>query len=693
MMDPIYCNICHINNSENNKLYCCSCVNYSLLKLRLSLINISCINKLSIREINNILSNCINENAYNFINGYLKKKELDEDPKLVGLLYENNIPHPSIDQVAKLSQQLLNIEIIQCNNSLAELRENIERIKTRNSEVLKRANALKVANANKAKSNRDISLKLNSRYNDLKNNLQENTELIKNEKLANGKKMLYNSKLKLFQELINLFVIKRIKYNNTIINNEKNDNIILTMSFVPIIPITHYINYSPVIINASLEVLTKFTKLTSQYLLIALPFELILFPNENFILNINKKILKKNNRKIDFLFEINKPVLINQVSGECYPLYLPKIIRKSDKNKNKDQDKEKDKNNKNNIQDKKKQFFLEINDLQLMMFVKGLSCLLIDLIILIAYYSNSLNDHVELDFNFLINFQSILRIDKLIWRLIYGEDFDSFNNLNSNLRKEDEKVLGRNNTDLQEKSNVNSLIKNNSKMSFFNFWRRTKITSEDESTRSIINLESSSSEENFWKAEEEDDTEKINSDNESIKREFKQTGESMKKLLNLNYLSSKIHEYLSNDIRLLRLQQQSQVDENDENNNKKISNGRDILTATRNDDKRGGNTNKNHTKITNDYRRSKNSDQDKLLLVNGGVTTRLNDTRATGRDSNSNGNNNNNSNNSNNGNSNGERNNKTVFFDDERVSNNANNRYKASKTDNAKNGEDNWQVI
>lgn len=99
------CGICHYNSDNSTttrSFYCPSCVQFRMLKFNLNKINILNISSQNIRNINIVLSQCLNDKSEVFLKKYIAGEYKEE--KLNG----TNV---NIDSVARLAFMLMNVEM------------------------------------------------------------------------------------------------------------------------------------------------------------------------------------------------------------------------------------------------------------------------------------------------------------------------------------------------------------------------------------------------------------------------------------------------------------------------------------------------------------------------------------------------------------------------------------------------------
>lgn len=240
------CGICH---GSNNELFCSSCVNFQLLKPKLEYLEL--LNELSSSKnlVDQVLDKCIKGNNYPFMKQYIQG---DHTLDIEGL---------SIGSIAALSSQLLTIDAMLLKRKNNKILKSISIIKSKKDSNSLRLETLK----RKLQESNEVSKMVS--YNDEIKSIQSQTKTTKENSL-NIEKQINNSQSILFQELINLYLVKRKRLSGV-----KNQYIFM-ISFIPIINLENLLSFNFEIINASLERICKFIYQISTIWFINLPFQI-----------------------------------------------------------------------------------------------------------------------------------------------------------------------------------------------------------------------------------------------------------------------------------------------------------------------------------------------------------------------------------------------------------------------------------
>lgn len=243
------CGICNCHSSNSNPLLCSSCVNFQLLKPKLEYLEL--IQELSSSKtlVDHVLDKCIKGNNYPFIKEYIKNNNDHSKEEQV-----------SIDSIAALSSQLLTIDAILLKRKNNKIMKEISILQSKKDSNILRLDTLKGKLLD-----RKEQLNHNTTPDPIKE-IQSQTTLIKQDS-KNILKQINNSQSILFQELINLQLIKKRKLSGT-------QQHIFMISFIPMISIHNLIQFNFEIINASLDRISKFIQQTSTIWMINLPFQI-----------------------------------------------------------------------------------------------------------------------------------------------------------------------------------------------------------------------------------------------------------------------------------------------------------------------------------------------------------------------------------------------------------------------------------
>ncbi|ODV87055.1 hypothetical protein CANARDRAFT_84786 [[Candida] arabinofermentans NRRL YB-2248] len=322
------CGICHDtthgnHRSATNKIsyYCPSCLNFKILKVKLNLVNLEFFNSRASDEINKVLDDCIKGHSAGFLRKYLNN-EIDlnlhsGNQELEGLT-------PSLDAIARLSYMLLNVETTLFKRNLNLIRHNNQKQRVNNESIRFRIKSMRELV-------RERKQELINKKNELEKSHQISVETINNvtidikeSKLNKTDKLISNTRLNHLKELIKICHVEVLphgvkaknecdvretttddrlsvstlkpksisfsldKLNETLTaglkqkqmdltsDTNNSNEINSTIFFTPVIPIQKYLNYSIPSINDSLQKLSLFISLASEYLDFELPFPIIM---------------------------------------------------------------------------------------------------------------------------------------------------------------------------------------------------------------------------------------------------------------------------------------------------------------------------------------------------------------------------------------------------------------------------------
>ncbi|CCH44033.1 Autophagy-related protein [Wickerhamomyces ciferrii] len=284
------CGICHIHggndNGSDHQLLCSSCTNFQLLKPKLNYINLLIELDFNKKSVNQILQNCIQGENITFLKDYIN----DKQDKVVN-------DSVSIHSIAALSSQLLTIDskLIQRKNNKI-LRE-INILKSKSDSKKLRLESLNLEKHEKLQKIASKSLNYN------KDQITSKINQILDDSLK-FQKQINNNQSILFQELINIYNIKKRKTSN---------QLIFLISFNPIISIYNLTQYPLELINSSLLQITKFIYQISQIWFINLPYDIKIMTKED---QFNPKIQnfeilpKLADSNTSSIFDISKNDLI-----------------------------------------------------------------------------------------------------------------------------------------------------------------------------------------------------------------------------------------------------------------------------------------------------------------------------------------------------------------------------------------------
>lgn len=210
-------------------------------------------------EVDHSLSVCMNGQAFSFIRDYLANE-------------------PSHNQaIARLAQQLLTVQILDQKRTLEKLKARAAAIQTQTVSLRDEICATESEIAlYKERASSGLRKLREERL--LKATKYKNSYL--DEKLPTIDKLLLSSKTKLFSHLTTLFAVR----------TSRTKSFKLTMNYVPILSPKLFVGCSSVLVNASLEALSRFLFFTSRFLLIKLPHEIIINDEEgNTVCNLQEQ--------------------------------------------------------------------------------------------------------------------------------------------------------------------------------------------------------------------------------------------------------------------------------------------------------------------------------------------------------------------------------------------------------------------
>lgn len=244
------CGICNCHSSSSNPLLCSSCVNFQLLKPKLEYLDL--IQELSSSKslVDHVLDKCIKGNNYPFIKEYIQNNNTAD----------KNEDSVSLGSIAALSSQLLTIDAILLKRKNNKIMKEISILQSK-----KDSNILRLESLKGKLSDRKAQLNHNTTSDPIKP-IQSQTALIRQDS-TNILKQINNSQSILFQELINLQLIKKRKLSGT-------QQHIFMISFIPMLSIHNLTQFNNEIINASLERMSKFIHQISQIWMINLPYQI-----------------------------------------------------------------------------------------------------------------------------------------------------------------------------------------------------------------------------------------------------------------------------------------------------------------------------------------------------------------------------------------------------------------------------------
>lgn len=294
------CGICNCHSSLENPLFCASCVNFQLLKPKLEYLTL--LNDLSSSKhlVDEVLDKCIKGNNYPFIKEFISSG---------GTNIPNSIDeHLSIGSIAALSSQLLTIDAMLMKKKNNKIMKEISLMKSKkDSNIIRLESAKKILNEkSKFQVTNDIDIKP----------IKEQSNSTR-QKSQNIKKQINNSQSILFQELTNLYMVKKRK-----ISGMGHHQHIFMISFIPIININSMISFNYEIINSSLERIAKFAHQISQIWFINLPFQFEFNAKDYFQPSIlNFKLSVSKGQQIYELSTFELKLFLNGVSRLILNLY------------------------------------------------------------------------------------------------------------------------------------------------------------------------------------------------------------------------------------------------------------------------------------------------------------------------------------------------------------------------------------
>ncbi|KAH3672744.1 hypothetical protein WICMUC_004150 [Wickerhamomyces mucosus] len=283
-MNNFKCGIC---NRSKDSIVCSSCINFIILKPKLQYLSLLDEYHRLQTTINQILSNCIKGNNYDFINEFMQNGKVKD------------IDGIKSDSVLNLSSQLLNLDIMLLKKLIRGIEREINNV-SKEIEVKRE----KLDTINDKRQSFIESFPIIDRVEDIKiigddddQDHDDDNWKIKNEQIS---KQILISQRNLFKEYLSLKLIKRQKLNNS--------QIIYTISFTPIISIYNISEFNSDIINFSFQHMIKFVIKISNIWFINLPFDIDQSLPEISQLSIDNKEIKKIN-------ELNLLNLKNLING------------------------------------------------------------------------------------------------------------------------------------------------------------------------------------------------------------------------------------------------------------------------------------------------------------------------------------------------------------------------------------------
>jgi hypothetical protein len=197
-------------------------------------------------KVDQCLSRCIQGANYDFIKRFTR-----------GQLRES-IAGVKVSSVVALSSQLLTIDARIMKRKNIKLMKEVNALKAKVEESRIKLIELKQA--------RECHKREQRPTNDSIKKLNE-TKLFKQQDNANLVKQINNSKSLLFQELINIYIIKRRKISGS-------HQSVFMISFTPLISCQGLVDFNYEVVNASLNQVCKFVKQAAKVLLVVLPFDI-----------------------------------------------------------------------------------------------------------------------------------------------------------------------------------------------------------------------------------------------------------------------------------------------------------------------------------------------------------------------------------------------------------------------------------
>lgn len=297
---------CGICNCIDQELLCSSCTDFELLRPRLEYLEALRQSSEAKRIVDDVLSKCIKGQNFDFLTKYIVKikrsKSADQaegDPKT------GSGSIPSQGSVAALSSQLLTIDAILLKRRSNKIQREINAAVTRKKELIAKFDVLK--SRVEARRTSLESRRSSQEPQDVVKHLREEA-MYKTQDNKNLIKQIHNSRSLLFQELINIYIIKKRKISGT-------TRTIFMLSFTPILSTYNLVDFNYEAINACLERMSKFIHQVSKVLLVTLPYQ-ITFTKEAFY---KPSIMKfdlylKENQQLWTLSSFELRLLVNGIA-------------------------------------------------------------------------------------------------------------------------------------------------------------------------------------------------------------------------------------------------------------------------------------------------------------------------------------------------------------------------------------------
>lgn len=245
------CGICNAKPKDaDSQLTCKSCINFLMMKDKIQYLDALGSLSKSKSIINNILRKCIKDENYSFIKSHIDGTQSYQD-----------LSPSFINPTIALSQQLLTIDSILIQKQNNKLVREINHVKLKIQEKRK---LLEKKRQLLSKKQESLNLfEINSKKKD--SLLRDKPKAIQSqtENLHDITKSLKNAQSLHFQQLLQLYMIKR---------RRKNEDIFL-IRFIPMIAVKHLLLYDIQLLNASLFNVAKFTYQLSSILLIEPKFK------------------------------------------------------------------------------------------------------------------------------------------------------------------------------------------------------------------------------------------------------------------------------------------------------------------------------------------------------------------------------------------------------------------------------------
>ncbi|QPG76038.1 hypothetical protein FOA43_003424 [Brettanomyces nanus] len=262
------CEICHDNDvskslsSRKKKYYCASCINFSLLKLKLKTLTTVYYNSRAGHEVGQVLEDCLDNNASVSLKKYLNGSEdrRNDKDQLLGKLV------PSIDSVARLAYVLLNVENIEQKKRLDRLKEMVEEQTTSNKLMRDKISDLRRQLEEKRQCINEKTKQLNAEHKESLSQVASSFEET-NHMVFRQRALVDSAKLDLMADIIKLWNIQLLRASS---------GISVSILGLPVLSIDKLIYCSVPLINACMERLMWFVLLGAKYLSLQLPFCLIL---------------------------------------------------------------------------------------------------------------------------------------------------------------------------------------------------------------------------------------------------------------------------------------------------------------------------------------------------------------------------------------------------------------------------------